>query len=98
MLFHVTWKATVFDEEAEQRSLTLFEQWEAPEGAHFVGFYANVGGDGGVAIIDSDDAAALARTIAPWTPFFEFSVTPIIPIEESAAIGGEAVAWRASIA
>ena len=47
--------------------------------------------------IAADSAATLGRTAAPWTPRFRFTVTPILPIEESNAIGGEAVAFRDSI-
>ena len=39
-------------------------------------------GRGGVATIE--------RTTAPWTPWLRFTVTPIMPIEESSAIAGEA--------
>ncbi len=41
--------------------------------------------------------ATLARTTSPWTPWLSFTVTPILPIEESSAIGGEGVAFRDSV-
>jgi hypothetical protein len=55
------------------------------------------GRSGGIAVIEVDSAATLARTTAPWTPWLRFTVTPIIPIEESAGIAGEAVAFRDSV-
>jgi hypothetical protein len=97
MLFHVMWQFTDQTEEAEARSLDVFQQWEPPSGADFQGFYGFVDGTGGVAIIEVDSAATLARTTAPWTPWLAFTVTPIVPIEEATAIGGEAVAFRASV-
>ena len=48
-------------------------------------------------MIEVDSAATLARVTAPWTPWLHFTATPIIPIEESAAIGGEGVAFRDSV-
>jgi hypothetical protein len=33
---------------------------------------------------------------APFTPWLRFSTTPILPVEEAAAIAGEAVAARAA--
>jgi len=98
MLFHVTWQFIDTSEESQRRSLKLFESWQPPAGADFKGFYGTVDGSGGVAIIEADSAQSLARTTEPWTPWLRFEVTPIIPIEEAAAIGGEAVAFRDSVA
>ncbi len=97
MLFHLTWQFTDTSEEGERRSLTVFSQWQPPAGADFQGFYGFADGSGGVAIIEVDSAATLARVTAPWTAWLHFTATPILPIEESAAIGGEGVAFRDSI-
>jgi hypothetical protein len=98
VLFHVTWQFTDQSEEAEKRSLAVFSQWQPPAGADFKGFYGFADASGGVAIIEADSAATLARTTAPWTPWLTFAVTPIVPIEEATAIGGEAIAFRDSVA
>ena len=98
MLFHVTWDFTDQSEEGEKRSLNVFAQWQPPAGADFKGFYGFADGSGGVAIIEADSAATLARTTAPWTPWLRFVVTPIVPIEEATAIGAEANAFRDSVA
>jgi Protein of unknown function (DUF3303) len=97
MLFHVTWEFTHTTEESEKRSLAVFAKWTPPSGAEFKGFYGYAGGGGGVAIIEADTAATLARTTAPWTPWLRFTVTPILPIEESTAIGAEGIAFRDSV-
>ncbi len=97
MLFHVTWAFTDQSEDSEKRSLSVFQQWQPPAGADFKGFYGFADGTGGVAIIEADSAATLARTTAPWVPWLTFSVTPILPIEEATAIGAEAIAFRESV-
>jgi uncharacterized protein DUF3303 len=97
MLFHVMWEFIDQSEDNNRRSLAVFQQWQPPAGADFKGFYGFADGTGGVALIEVDSASTLARTTAPWTPWLRFAVTPIVPIEESAAIGGEAVAFRDSI-
>ena len=97
MLFHVEWQFSDQSEAGSARSLGVFSKWQPPAGADFHGFYGFADGSGGVAIVEVDSAATLARTTAPWTPWLEFTVTPIVPIEESSAIGGEAVAFRDSI-
>ena len=97
MLFHVSWTFIGRTEETEKRSLEVFGKWAPPQGAEFKGFYGFATGGGGVALIEVDSAATLAKTTAPWTPWLDFTVTPILPIEEMAAIGGEGVAFRESV-
>jgi len=98
MLFHVTWEFVDSSEEGAKRSLDVFSKWQPPAGAEFRGFYAFADNSGGVAIIEVDSLATLAKTTAPFAPWLRFAATPIIPIEESAAIEGEAAAFRDSIA
>jgi hypothetical protein len=98
MLFHVTWKFIDTSEEGQRRSLSVFSQWQPPAGADFSrGFYGFSDATGGVAILEVDSAATLSRTIDPWTPWLQFTVTPILPIEEASQIANEAVAYRDSI-
>jgi hypothetical protein len=94
VLFHVTWELIDTSEEGEKRSLDVFSRWQPPAGAEFKGFYAFADNSGGVAIIEVDSFQALARTTAPFVPWLRFAATPIIPIEESAQIAGEAIASR----
>ena len=97
MLFHVSWEFADTTEEGSRRSLAVFSKWQPPPGAEFKGFYGFADGGGGVAIVEVDSAATLARTTAPWTAWLTFTVTPIVPIEESSAIAGEAIGFRDSI-
>jgi Protein of unknown function (DUF3303) len=97
VLFHTTWGFHPGNsEEAIQRNLAFFSQWQPPAGFEFKGFWGNADNSGGVAIVEADDAASIAKATAPFTPWLKFSITPILPIEESAAIAGEAAAARAS--
>ena len=99
MLFHVIWEFIDTSEEGQKRSLSVFSNWQPPDGADFSrGFYGFSDGTGGVALVEVDSAQTLARTIDPWTPWLRFTVTPIVPVEESAKLANEAVAFRDSIA
>mgnify|MGYP001192113006 FL=1 len=93
MLFHVTWELIDTSEDVQKRSLQLFSKWQ-PGPGEFQGFYGFADGGGGVALVEAASAADLARTLAPWTPFLEFSARVILPIQEAATISGEAAAWR----
>src|ERR671939_320014 len=86
VLFHVTWEFIDNSEESQRRALQVFAKWQPPEGVEFKGFYGNAAGNGGVAIVEAGDAAAMGRTTNPFTPWLRFAVTPIVPIEEATAI------------
>lgn len=97
MLFHVTWEFTEMTEASEPRQLAVFAQWQPPAEADFKAFYNFADNSGGVAILEVDSAATLARTTAPWVPWLRFESTPIAPVEEMIAIRGEAIEFRASV-
>jgi hypothetical protein len=97
VLFHVTWEFIDATEEGQRRSLKVFSGWQPPAGAEFKGFYGFADGSGGVAIIEADSAATLARTTAPFTPWLRFTSTAIVPVEESAAIAAEGAQFRDSV-
>ena len=97
MLFHVIWEFTDQSEDSKARSLNVFTQWQPPEGADFQGFFGFADGSGGLAILEVDSAETLARTTASFVPWMNFTATPIVPIEQLAGIGMEAVAFRDSV-
>lgn len=96
MLFHSTWEFTDTSEEAIPESRVLLAV-AATRGFDFKGFWKFADGSGGVAIIEADSATTFARATAPFQPWLRFSTTPILPVEEAAAIAGEAVAARDSM-
>jgi hypothetical protein len=97
MLFCVRWEFTDRSEVGTARSLQVFSQWKPPDEAEFTGFFGFADGTGGVAMVEVDSAETLQRVIAPWTPWLSFDSRPIIPIETSAAIAGEGVAFRGGV-
>jgi uncharacterized protein DUF3303 len=97
VLFHVTWDFVDTSEEGVARSLAVFQNWQPPAGADFKGFYGLADGSGGVAIIEVDSLETLARTTAPFTPWLHFTATPILPVQDSARIAGEGLAFINSV-
>jgi hypothetical protein len=95
MQFLVTWEFIDRSDDGQRTTLDLFSKWQ-PGPAQFQGFYGYATGDGGCAIVDAADAATLARTVSPWTPYLRFEFKVLLPIQESAGINGEGVAWRAA--
>ena len=96
MLFHLTWEVADSRQEAIQGDLAFLSQWKPPDGFEFKGFWGFADGSGGVAIVETDSAATLAKATAPFTPWMRFTTTPILPIEEASAIAREVAAARAS--
>jgi Domain of unknown function (DUF3303) len=82
-------------EESQKRSLQLFTNWNPP--FEFKAHYARGDGKGGISIIESDNPEAIIEGVAPWLPFFEFDVTPVVPIEQSIPPTQRAYAWRDSV-
>jgi Domain of unknown function (DUF3303) len=97
VLFHVTWDFVDTSEEAIRRNLAFFSEWKPPDGFEFKGFWGFADGSGGAAIVDVDSATTMAKATAPFPPWLRFTTHAILPVEESAAIAGEAAAARASI-
>ena len=97
MLFHIYWQFKENSEEDQKRVLQLLQAWKPPAEAEFKGFYGLADNSGGVAIVEVDSAATLARVTAPFTAWMKFTATPIVSVEEAMGINGEAFAFRASI-
>ena len=84
-------------EEQQARGLAVFGGWSPSEGTDFQQFLGRVDGRGGFAVVETDDPALLAKDMATFGPFFEFSVYPVLEIQQTAGIAMEAVQFRDSI-
>ena len=98
MLFHLTFAFTDSSEDGERRSLAALAQWQPPAGANITDWYGFADNTGGVAIVDVDSAAAMTELTAVWMPWCRFTATPIVPIQERAAIATGAMTLRDSVA
>lgn len=84
-------------EETQARGLQVFSKWSPSEGTDFQQFLGRVDGRGGFAVVETSDPALVAKDMATFGPFFEFSLYPVLEIAETASIGMEAVQMRAAI-
>ena len=83
-------------EELLARGLQVFGKWSPAEGTDFLQFVGRVDGRGGFAVVETDDVTLIARDMAIFTAFFDMSVYPVLEVQETARIGGEAVEFRSS--
>ena len=82
-------------EAAQKRVLSVFEQWEMPEGLHFHQFLVRVGEFGGYAVVETADAADLQKVTTAFA-VFQFRVEPVMDVMDAVAAEAEAIAWRDS--
>ncbi len=95
MKYVVAWETrATSSEEVQARSLQVFGNWAPAEGTDFVQFVGRVDGRGGFAVVETEDVTLIARDMAVFGAFFDMSVYPVLDIQETARIGGEAVEFR----
>ena len=96
MKYVVTWVTRPgITEEASARSLQVFGKWTP--GGNFTEFLGRVDGEGGFAVVEAEDPAVVAKDIAPFVSWFQFTVHPVLEIADTATIDNEAVAFLASV-
>lgn len=97
MKYVVMWQTRpTLTEETAARTLDVFGKWSPSEGADFKEFLGRVDGQGGFAVVETDDASLIAKDVAPFTTWFDFSVYPVLEIADTAAINGQAIAFLES--
>ena len=98
MKYVITWENRPSStEETAARGLQVFSKWAPQEGSNFREFLGRVDGRGGFAVVETDDAASIAKDVAPFGGFFDFTVYPVQEIADTATIGAEAVAFLQSV-
>lgn len=102
MKFMVSWTTRTGasaseNEEAVRRGLQLFSKWSPPAGQTFHAFVTRIDGNGGYALVESDDPISLLDGPAKFGTLFEFQVTPVVDITEGTPVTTEAMEWRDSI-
>ena len=98
MKYLVQWEGReTASEQTQARALQVFSKWQPSEKATFEQFLGRVDGNGGFAVVETDDVSVVARDMAIFSAFFKMSVHPVMDIAEIASIGGDALEFRASV-
>ncbi len=96
MLVAGTYVPTDTSEAGQARALQLFSSWTPPAGFEFLSHYTRLTG-GGLFVAEADSVGTAIAAMAPFTPYFDFDVTPVVPVEEGVEIEGGAIAFWASV-
>jgi hypothetical protein len=102
MKFVVTWTARgsgsgAENEQAVKRALEVYSKWSPPSGVTFHQFLTRVDANGGFAVVETEDPKLSAEGPAKFSPWFEFTVVPVIDVTEGVPILNEAVQFRDAI-
>jgi hypothetical protein len=95
MRFLITFKISSGSEVDQARILSLFAKWQPPVELHEWSGFAD--GSGGMCITETDNVGVLAGVTAPWTPWLDFTVHALQPIQQTAEVMSEAASFRSSV-
>ena len=70
----------------------LLSNWSPSPSATMHQWVARCDGQGGFAVLETDNATDLLRDLATWSPWLEFQVFPVVDLTETTAITLEALA------
>jgi hypothetical protein len=85
------------NEEATKRALQMYQKWTPPSGLNILQWVARVDGEGGYALVETDDPATIAGIPAKFGPYLISEVQPVLEMPEWAELVGEGVEWRSSV-
>ena len=94
MKFMVTWKVHPHKREEIMKlwcSLTPEERADTGPDVKMIGRWHNEAEMTGVAILESDSAAALSGYLLQWNRWMDMDIAPVLDDEESAEVGRQAL-------
>jgi hypothetical protein len=95
MKFMVTWSI------AQDNFLPILQRWVSMspeerayvgEGVTLVGRWFDAAARTGIAIVESDDLAAVSRFLGLWNAYMDINLTPVLDDEEVTAVAEQIVA------
>jgi hypothetical protein len=85
------------NEASAKRSLAVFSSWTPPADVTFVEFLTRADGQGGFAVVTTDNLASLTAEMAKFAPYNQFTLYPVHEIADGVGLSAEAIAFRESV-
>lgn len=85
------------NEESIKRGLEVFSKWTPPQNATFHQWVSRVDGNGGCAIVETDNVADLLDGVAKFSYLNQFELHPVVEIGEAMQALQIGVDFRESI-
>jgi hypothetical protein len=102
MKYVVTWTtrpggSAAENEAGEARVLEVFGKWSPASDLTFHQFVVRADGQGGFAVVETDNLASLALGNFKFSSYLDFTVYPVLDVQDGIGLLAEAVEWRKSI-
>jgi len=102
MKYAMTWTSRLGasgkdNEEAVRRGLELFSKWQPPAGTTFHQFVGRLDGEGGYAIVETDNPTELLTETLKFAPFNSFQIHPVVDMDQWAQAAQQGIDFRSSI-
>ena len=85
------------NEKAAKRALQMYQKWSPPAGLTILQWIARVDGEGGYAVVETDDPSTIAGISGKFGPYLAPAVHPVLEMDEWARIVAEGIEYRDSI-
>ncbi len=85
------------NEESAKRALQMYQKWAPSSGLNILQWIARIDGEGGYAVVETDDPATIADIAAKFAPYLAAEVHPVLDMAEWAALVTDSIEWRASV-
>ena len=85
------------NEASAKRSLAVFSSWTPPADVTFEEFLTRADGQGGFAVVTTDNLASVTAEMAKFAPYNEFTLYPVHEIADGVGLSAEAIAFRESV-
>ena len=85
------------NEEAAKRAYALYQKWKPPKGLNILQFLARADGEGGFAVVETDNPAHLADLASKFSPYLIGENHLVVEMDEWAKLTGEGIKFRGSV-
>jgi len=82
------------NEAGVKRILEVYSKWAIPASTTYHQFVSRVDGNGGFAVVETDDPMDLVRDVSKFGPFMEYQVYPVVDVADSVQATLEGVEFR----
>ena len=83
-------------ESAQERVLSVFQQYEIPTSMNITEFVVRVGEFGGYMVVETDSHSDIHKLTTIFAAF-QFKFVPVLDVMDAVAAEAEAIAWRNSL-
>jgi hypothetical protein len=77
--------------------LDAFAKWQIPADQNYREFLSRVDGQGGFAVIETDNQAGLLDGVSKFLTWLEFTIVPVVDIADAVSVSAAGAEYRESI-